>query len=302
MSQESTQRPMRFGLVGTGPWASTVHGPALADTDGIELAGVWGRSAQKVEALAQRLEVTAFDDLDAMLDQVDAVAFAVPPDAQAELALRAARAGKHLLLDKPVATSGAVARELAQEAQRRGVASVVFFTDRFSRVGAEWFDDVTSETGWLGGDVRTLAALDAPDNPFSESAWRRERGALWDIGPHVLSTLIGALGAVSGTHAVAGAGDLVHLVLQHESGATSTATMTLFAPEAAATREVRLWGARGTAVMPAADPDGPVVALGRAATALRDSALTGVAHEADLRLGVRVVEILEDVERQITDR
>ena len=293
---------MRFGLVGTGPWASTVHGPALTATDGIELAGVWGRSAPKVEALAQRLEVPAFDDLDAMLGQVDAVAFAVPPDAQAELALRAARAGRHLLLDKPVATSAAAARQLAQEAQQQGVASVVFFTDRFSRTGAEWFDDVRSGGGWLGGDVRTLAALDAPDNPFSESVWRRERGALWDIGPHALSTLIGALGAVARAHAVPGAGDLVHLVLQHESGATSTATMTLFAPEAAASREVRLWGALGTAVMPTSDPDGPVVALGRAATALRDSALSGVAHEADLRLGVRVVELLEDVEQQLTDR
>lgn len=300
MSQDPTQRPMRFGLVGTGPWASTVHGPALAATEGVELVGVWGRSADKATALARELDVTAYDDAAALLEQVDAVAFAVPPDAQAELALGAARAGKHLLLDKPVATSAASARQLAQAAAENGVASVVFFTDRFSRVGATWFDQVRSDGGWLGGDVRTLASLDAPGNPFAGSAWRRERGALWDIGPHVLSTLLGALGPVSLIQGVSGDGDLVHLVLQHESGATSTATMTLFAPEPAATREVWLWGTRGTAVMPAEDPDGPVVALGRAAAALRHSALSGTAHEADLRLGVRVVELLEDVERQLT--
>jgi predicted dehydrogenase len=303
MSRSSSDPgPMRFGLVGTGPWASTVHGPALATTDGVELVGVWGRSAPKAAALAEQLDVRAFDGLRPMLETVDAVAFAVSPEVQAELATTAARAGKHLLLDKPVATSAEQARALARTAQERGVASVVFFTDRFSGVGAGWLAQVNDRGGWRGGDVRCIASLDAPGNPFGDSAWRRERGALWDIGPHALSTLIAALGPVSRVSGVAGAADLVHLVLQHESGVTSTATLTLFGPEPAATRETWLWGDHGTAVMPSGDPEGPVAALGRAAAALKDSASTGAGHEADLRLGVRVVELLEDVERQLDGR
>ena len=37
-------RPLRFGLVGTGHWARITHAPALASTDGVELAAVWGRN------------------------------------------------------------------------------------------------------------------------------------------------------------------------------------------------------------------------------------------------------------------
>ncbi|MFL6001337.1 MAG: Gfo/Idh/MocA family oxidoreductase, partial [Nocardioides sp.] len=87
---------MRFGLVGTGPWATMVHGPGLAEARDVELVGVWGRTREKAETLAANLGVNAYDDYDALLDDVEAVAFAVPPDAQAELALVAARAGKHL--------------------------------------------------------------------------------------------------------------------------------------------------------------------------------------------------------------
>ena len=38
-----TSAPLKFGLVGTGYWARIAHAPALASTEGIELAGVWGR-------------------------------------------------------------------------------------------------------------------------------------------------------------------------------------------------------------------------------------------------------------------
>ena len=77
---------MRFGLVGTGPWATMVHGPGLLEARDADLVGVWGRSAEKAETLATSLGVTAYDDCDALLADVEAVAFAVPPDVQAELA------------------------------------------------------------------------------------------------------------------------------------------------------------------------------------------------------------------------
>ena len=84
---------MRFGLVGTGYWANSVHAPALASTRGVRLASVWGRDAEAAGALAARHGVTAYDDFDAFLASVDAVSFAVPPDVQAPLAIRAAEAG-----------------------------------------------------------------------------------------------------------------------------------------------------------------------------------------------------------------
>ena len=83
---------MRFGLVGTGYWASSTHAPALATTAGARLTSVWGRDAGAAAALAARHGMTAYDDFDAFLASVDAVSFAVPPHVQAPLVIRAAEA------------------------------------------------------------------------------------------------------------------------------------------------------------------------------------------------------------------
>jgi predicted dehydrogenase len=120
-------RPLRFGLVGTGHWARITHAPALASTDGIEFAAVWGRNREAAGALAAEYGATAFSDIDAFLSGVDAVAFSVPPDVQSALAERAASAGKHLLLEKPIATTEAAADALARAvrtaASRRSYSS-----------------------------------------------------------------------------------------------------------------------------------------------------------------------------------
>ena len=54
-------RPLRFGLVGTGHWARITHAPALATTDGIDFAAVWGRNAPAARELADRYHVLAPD-------------------------------------------------------------------------------------------------------------------------------------------------------------------------------------------------------------------------------------------------
>ncbi len=59
---------MKFGLLGTGPWAERTHGPALAAHDEVELVGVWGRRPEPTGALAARLGTRPYADLDALLD------------------------------------------------------------------------------------------------------------------------------------------------------------------------------------------------------------------------------------------
>ena len=83
-------RPLRFGLVGTGHWARITHAPALASTDGIDFAAVWGRNTGAAVELADRYHAMAYEDISAFVADVDAVAFAVPPDVQAPIAVRAA--------------------------------------------------------------------------------------------------------------------------------------------------------------------------------------------------------------------
>src|SRR4051794_22806290 len=293
------EEPMRFGLVGTGSWAARAHGPGLSAAQGVELVGVWGRDVDKAGRLAESLGVRAYADYDALLDDVEGVAFAVPPDVQASRALAAARAGRHLLLDKPLALDAAAAGELADVVAEQGLASLVFFTDRFADETRQWFDDLSQQGGWLGGWSRSIVSLDAPTNPYGGSRWRRERGALWDAAPHTLSTLSAALGPIVSISATAGRADLVHLVLSHHNGATSTATLTLLAPEAAQSGEVAVWGERGISAMPRRSRD-PREPYARAAAELVACADSGSAHPVDVRFGAHVVSLLEDAQRQIS--
>jgi predicted dehydrogenase len=288
---------MRFGLVGTGPWAAMAHGPGLVSLEGVELVGVWGRHLDRALPLAQQLGARAYDDYAALLRDVDAVAFSVPPDVQPAMATEAAKAGKHLLLEKPVATSVLAARALADVA--RDVASVVFFTDRFASTSRVWFEDVRRTGGWHGAWMRWFSALQVPDNPFGASTWRRQMGALWDTGPHAFSTLVAALGPVTRVTATAGAGDLVNLLLRHEPGITSTVTLTQFAPPAAQIYDVTLWGDAGFSTMPQrrGSPHEP---LAVAARELMTSAESGEPHEVDVRFGARVVELVTEAQSQLT--
>ena len=275
------------------------HGPGLAAASGVELVGVWGRSADRRQALAANLGVPPYDDFDGLLEDVDAVAFAVPPDVQAELAEKAARAGKHLLLDKPVATTVEAAHAVRDAAMDAGVASVVFFTDRFADSTREWLRQIRTTGGWHGGWLRWFSALQEPDNPFRHSQWRRERGALWDTAPHALSFLGAALGSVTSLSAVGGAGDLVTIVLRHESGATSTVSLTQFAPAAAAGFDAAVWGDAGILPLPPRSEDMYPELLATAAEELVAAARSGEAHEVDITLGVRIVELLAAAQAQI---
>lgn len=287
---------MRIGLLGTGPWAQAAHAPALSGHDRLDFVGVWGRRASAAQELADRHGTRAYDDVDALLADVDAVAMAVPPDVQAELALRAARAGRHLLLDKPLAATVAQGQAVVDAVREAGVASVVFFTTRFQTEPEAWIAEQAGLGGWFTAQAQWLGAVFTGDNPFAASPWRREKGALWDVGPHALSVLLPVLGDVRRVAAAAyGPADTVHVVLDHEGGASSTMTLSLTAPPAAAGAVVELRGEAGVALLPESS-DRMVMALGRAVDALCTAARSGRPHPCDAAFGLRVTEILAAAE------
>ncbi|MFI6283503.1 Gfo/Idh/MocA family protein [Streptomyces sp. NPDC051018] len=296
------RRRTRIGLLGAGPWAGRTQAPALGTHEGVDFAGVWARRPEAAAALADAYGTKAYsgdDGADELLASCDAVAFALPPDVQAPLAVRAAEAGCHLLLDKPVATTVAAAAATARAVERAGVASVVFCTLRFAEETRGWIAGQAAAGGWFTARAQWLAPLFAPGGagPYAASPWRREKGALWDVGPHVLSVLIPVLGEVTGVTAAHGPGDTVHLVLRHASGASSTATLSLSAPPESAGTSLELLGDRGTVTLPKWSDAVGVFRL--AVDALLEAARTGRPHACDARFGLRLTEILAEAEAQL---
>ncbi|MFI5661279.1 Gfo/Idh/MocA family protein [Streptomyces sp. NPDC051684] len=293
--------PVRFGLVGTGSWAQRTYAPTLDAHKSVDLVGVWGRRPQAAAELAAGHGTTAYDDVDALFAASDVVAFAVPPDVQAPLAARAAAAGCHLLLDKPLATRPDAARAVVDAADAAGVASTVFCTLRHAPLTAAWIAEQAGTDGWFTGRADWFGALYTPGDDAEVRAttpWRAEKGALWDVGPHALSVLLPILGEVGTVAAHGGPGDTVHLVLRHAGGASSTATLSLTTPRPGGGTVVELRGTQGVSTMPTGTRVSQE-ALAAAVDSLLEAAHGGPAHPCDARFGLRLTETLAAAERSL---
>ncbi len=282
---------MRFGLFGTGPWAHLAHAPALAQHADVEFVGVWGRNPDKAAELSGRYGAKAYADVDALVADVDAVAVALPPNVQAPIALTAARAGRHLLLDKPVAFSTAEAAEIVAAVTERDLASVVFFTRRLMPQLDEFIRAAVETGGWTEGRVDHVGSIFTDDNPFGASRWRKESGGLWDVGPHALALLLPVLGPVTEVTGLAGPRDMTHVLLRHAGGAISTMTLSVDGPPAAEREDAAFAGEAGVLAVPDL-PWQPVEAFGRAIDQLIAAAAGGPKPGLDVRFGAEVTAIL----------
>ncbi|MEU9823080.1 Gfo/Idh/MocA family protein [Pseudonocardia alni] len=291
-----------MGVLGTGHWAVWCHGTVLTERSDVELVGYWGRDRSRAEAAAAATSGRAFDDLDDLLAHVDAVSVALPPDVQATVAARAARAGRHVLLDKPLALGLPGADEVASAVRDAGVVTVSFMTLLFQADVRAWLAEaarLADEHGpWEGALVHCSGSIDLPDSPYAGSVWRRERGGLWDWGPHALSLVKELLPPPERVVASTGARDTVTLGLEHTDGAGSVLVLTVTAPPRAVGARAVVWGPAGRheLVLPA---DTLRESYGRAVDEFRTCVRTGRRHRLDAAYGRDVVAVLDAAQRHL---
>jgi predicted dehydrogenase len=322
-------RPLRFGLLGTGYWAVRTHGAALSASEWAELAGVWGRDPAKATDVAERLGTRAYEDLDELLRSVEAVAIALPPDVQASLAVKAAEAGCHLLVDKPLALDVASAEAVVTAADNSRVASVVFFTARFHAETERWAEAAARSAPWHSAHFISYNNIFQPESHYGGSAWRHRYGALWDVAPHALAALVPIMGPVASVSARRGpvGSDTVHVVVGHvgvghspgsaiETSApgtgapgagpgVSTFSVSLSMPTPGTGKGLVLYGEQGVWERPEVNID-PVECFRVAIEELATLVATGDRrHRCDARFGLYVVRVLaaaqEALERRAVD-
>ncbi|WP_199429437.1 Gfo/Idh/MocA family protein [Qaidamihabitans albus] len=285
---------LRVGLVGAGPWARTVHAPGLTEHPGTALSAVWARRPDVAGTFADEHGARACATFDELLGEVDAVAFAVPPAAQAEFAVAAARAGKHLILEKPLAADVAGAERIADAVADAGVAALMVLTLRYALRTREWLAGVGEVGGWLGGSARWLSGALLGDR-YGGSPWRQAEGALADIGPHAFDLLDAALGEITGVLAAHRTGeDLWHVLFEHAGGATSTASLSLRLPVRPTVVEFAVYGEPGYRTL-GREPD----SAGDSYTALLDDFAAMIAsgtraHPCDVHRGVHLQRLLAE--------
>jgi predicted dehydrogenase len=230
------------------------------------------RSAERRAELATAFpEVRAVDALGDALDDADVVVIASPNRFHAELAFAAIAAGKHVVVDKPVAVTAAEARPLRDAAARAGVVVSVFHNRR-------WDDDFLTlrrelDAGRLGRVVRFESRFDRWRPAVKEGAWRENAdpadggGLLLDLGSHLVDQAIQLFGAPATVYAEldvrrAGAAveDDVFLALAHPGGVRSHLWAGVFAADEPA--RFRVLGERGALLSYGLDGQEPQLRAG----------------------------------------
>ncbi len=259
--------PVRVALIGCGRIAQVAHLPALEKADGVRLVAVSDPSAEVAESVARRYGVpSAYTDQEQVLadESVEGVIVAAPDRFHYPITAEALRAGKHVLVEKPLASTVAEAEALSDLVDQTGLALQVgamkrhdqgvqyareFITDRLG--------DVRSFNAWYRiGDLRpgieatlfphVYADLTARTAEATFKADRR-RYLLATHGAHVFDTvrfLLGDVASVVARHREDGKDQIWQVLLTATSGAVGTVSITADVP-GVSSEGIEVFGARG---------------------------------------------------------
>ncbi|MBT8488514.1 MAG: Gfo/Idh/MocA family oxidoreductase [Gemmatimonadetes bacterium] len=182
----SENGPIRVGIVGAGAISQVVHLPIFVEREDVEVVALADRDAHKAEMLSRRYSVPIVMDTDEMLsiEDLDAVILCTPNHLHEEMAISALDAGKHVLIERPLATTSAGTQRVVDKARETGKVVSIGLPHRFrpevialrSFVQGEELGDLHAVRGsWL---TRTT--------PVAKTSWRKDPaaagGALVDLG------------------------------------------------------------------------------------------------------------------------
>ncbi|MFZ5754203.1 MAG: Gfo/Idh/MocA family protein [Bacillota bacterium] len=121
------------GVIGIGQFG-TLHAKTFSELYNVKLIGVSSRNYNNVKAIADKYDAIAYTDYNQLLSNpnIDAVSIAVPPNIQKEMAIKALVAGKHVLLEKPIATNIEDAYAIAETAVKYNRKVMVGYIERFN--------------------------------------------------------------------------------------------------------------------------------------------------------------------------
>ena len=246
--------PVRYAVVGLGHIAQVAVLPAFAHARNSRLVAVVSGDAAKRREIARRYRLDhAFDyrDYEACLEQVDAVYIALPNSQHAEYTIRAARAGVHVLCEKPMAVTAAECERMIAACARHRVKLMIAYRLHFEAVNLQVIDLVRA--GRIGepkffnssfsmtvrrGDIRTKRAFGG--------------GTLYDIGVYCINaarylfraepTEVVAMSVNSGAKALSEIDESTAAILRFDGGRVASFVTSFNGGDVA---EYRIVGSKG---------------------------------------------------------
>jgi predicted dehydrogenase len=206
---------IRIAVVGCGYWGSK-HVRVLYSTPGVAHIALVDLNVCLARALQSSFPASSIcETLEQALPLVDAVVIATPPRSHASLTLKAIRAGKHALVEKPLTTSLGDALCIAEEAERVGTVCMVGHTFQFNPAVRELRRRM--HAGEFGQIYYIHSAR------LNLGLYRPDVNVVWDLAPHDISILNflldaepKAVDAWGASLAFAGVEDMAYLRLEYD--------------------------------------------------------------------------------------
>jgi UDP-N-acetyl-2-amino-2-deoxyglucuronate dehydrogenase len=214
----------RIGLIGLG-MAVAPHAASLKDlADRVDVLA-YSPSVARRDAFKARFALPVTDRLEAVIEDpaIDAVILLTPPDARLELVARIARAGKPVLMEKPLERSLAAAEEVVRLTETAGVTAGVVFQHRFREAALALAQRLAA------GDLGQLATvhLEVPwwrpqayyDEPGRGTLARDGGGVLITQAIHSLDLMLSLTGPAASVQAITGTSALHRMETEDFVGA-----------------------------------------------------------------------------------
>jgi predicted dehydrogenase len=251
-----------WGIIGCGMIAK-FHAKAISEIRGANLVACYARDVSKASSFAREFGGTPYDELDAMLQHpnLDIVTICTPSGAHLEPGMAAARAGKHVLVEKPLEITTRRCDRLIKECERNEVYLGTIFPSRFHKSAILLKDAVDK------GRFGKIAVADAivkwyrTQEYYDSGKWRGTRlldggGALMNQAIHSVDLLLWIMGpAVAVTSMTARRAherieveDTAVACIEFLSGALGTIVATTAAYPGSLKR-IEIAGSDGTAIL-----------------------------------------------------
>lgn len=173
-------------MVGCGYWGSK-HVRVLNSIEEVGAVLAIDSDAERLGRVCRTFPgVEGFSSLDEAFDSLDAVVVASPPSSHAPLALRVMEAGKHVMVEKPMATTAADGQRMIAVAESRGVVLMVGHTFEYNSAVWKLRDMVQ------GSEIGDLYYLDTAR--LNLGLYQSDVNVVFDLAPHDVSILNSILG------------------------------------------------------------------------------------------------------------
>jgi predicted dehydrogenase len=193
---------LKVASVGLGWWSDELAKALQGKTNKLIIVGGTARTSAKRAAFAERFGARPYDSYEAVLrdPEIDGVILTTPHSLHAEHVIAAAKAGKHVFVEKPFTLTAASAARAAEACAKAGVVLAVGHNRRFAPAAVELKRMVDS--GAFGTILHAETNFSAPSAlSYTPERWRASRvespaGGLAGLGIHMIDALIWLLGPV----------------------------------------------------------------------------------------------------------